>query len=330
MSGKNPLGQGKEPQSYEGLNVIVPLGGWQFVRAKRDPTTNDKKYPVGTIWLNTASQNIWMQTQPAGVWSEIEASGSSVLSIIGTANQIAASSATGNVTLSLIGPYTPATYTAHGVLMGEGTSSIAASSAGTSGQVFTSGGASADGAYQTIGVNSGLTAHGVLLAENNSAFVATAAGSNGQVFLGSTSADPAFGTLTTSTGVAFTTGAHALTIDVQNGGYAVVDQTSGSATLAKQTSYVTDNGASLVTYTLPLAANAVQGNVYQVTGGSVGGWTIAQNASQTIHLGAQNTTTGTGGSLSSNSRYASVTLQCINATGLDFVVIASVGTFTVV
>lgn len=39
--------------------------------------------------------------------------------------------------------------TAHGVLMGEGTSPINASSAGTSGQVFTSGGASADGAYSS-------------------------------------------------------------------------------------------------------------------------------------------------------------------------------------
>ncbi len=39
---------------------------------------------------------------------------------------------------------------AHGVLMGEGTSNVAASGAGTAGQVFTSAGASADGSYQNI------------------------------------------------------------------------------------------------------------------------------------------------------------------------------------
>ncbi len=43
-----------------------------------------------------------------------------------------------------------ATLTAHGPLLGEGTSSVAAASAGTAGQVFTSGGASADGAYQNV------------------------------------------------------------------------------------------------------------------------------------------------------------------------------------
>lgn len=42
-----------------------------------------------------------------------------------------------------------ATLTAHGVLIGEGTNAVAASSAGTAGQLFTSGGASADGAYSS-------------------------------------------------------------------------------------------------------------------------------------------------------------------------------------
>src|SRR5690606_7102639 len=51
--------------------------------------------------------------------------------------------------ISLIGPYTPATYTAHGVLIGEGTSSIAATTSGTAGQLLQSGGASADPAWTT-------------------------------------------------------------------------------------------------------------------------------------------------------------------------------------
>ena len=43
---------------------------------------------------------------------------------------------TGAVALSLIGPYTPATYTAHGVLLGEGTGSIVATAVGATGQTL--------------------------------------------------------------------------------------------------------------------------------------------------------------------------------------------------
>ena len=55
----------------------------------------------------------------------------------GTANQVLVTGSANTETFSLIGPYTPATYTAHGVLVGEGTSSIVATAAGTTGQVFT-------------------------------------------------------------------------------------------------------------------------------------------------------------------------------------------------
>src|SRR5579871_1181566 len=42
------------------------------------------------------------------------------------------------------------TLTSHGVLLGQATSNVAASGAGSAGQVFTSGGASADGSYQNV------------------------------------------------------------------------------------------------------------------------------------------------------------------------------------
>ncbi len=271
MSGKNPLGNGREPQSYEGINVVVPVGGWQLIKSARSPTTSDKKYPVGSIWINTTTNAAYILTSAPGNWSLFgSSSGGAINSITGdtggaelpvagnftlagTANQIAVTGSAGTETFSLIGPYTPATFTAHGVLLGEGTSSI----------------------------------------------VATAAGTNGQVLIGSTGANPAFGTITTSTGVAFTTGAASLAIDVKTGGFAVVDQTTSSATLAVQTMYITDNGATLVTYTLP--ATAPQGSVIKIIGSSAGGWRVAQNANQKIRLGASSTTTGTGGSLSSTN-----------------------------
>lgn len=309
MSGKNPLPT-QDGQAYEGINIIVPFGGWRFVKSKRDPTSNDKKYPVGTLWINTLLQNIWFQTAAAGNWTQLINSGASLVAV--------ANGGTGDTSL-----------TAHGLLVGEGTSAVAVTAAGTTGQVLI-GSTGADPAFGALGLNSGLTNHGVLLAQNNSAFVATTAGTNGQLLIGGT-ADPAFATVTSAGAtIAFTTGNNTLALDVQTGGLTIVDQTSGSVTLAKQTAYMTDNGASLVTYTLPLAANATRGMIYKVVGFGSGGWKIAQNASQTIHFNSSDTTTGAGGSLASTNRYNCVTLMCCNNTGLDFVVTDSEGTLTVV
>jgi hypothetical protein len=69
MTGKNPLGNGKEPQSYEGINIIVPIGGWQLIKSLRAPTTNDKKYPVGSIWIDTASNAAYILTSAPGNWN---------------------------------------------------------------------------------------------------------------------------------------------------------------------------------------------------------------------------------------------------------------------
>jgi hypothetical protein len=84
--------------------------------------------------------------------------GGSVDSVTGTANQVLATPTTGNVVVSLIGPYTPATYTAHGVLVGEGTSSIAAVPPdATSGIPLISQGSATDPAYGTAVVAGGGT-----------------------------------------------------------------------------------------------------------------------------------------------------------------------------
>jgi hypothetical protein len=48
-----------------------------------------------------------------------------VTSVSGTANQVAVATGTTTPIISLIGPYTPATFTAHGIMLGEGTASIA-------------------------------------------------------------------------------------------------------------------------------------------------------------------------------------------------------------
>lgn len=75
MSGKNPLGLSNEPQAYEGVNVIVPVGGWRLVKSNRAPTTNDKKYPIGSIWVNTLTSTSYQLVSAPGVWVNLATTG---------------------------------------------------------------------------------------------------------------------------------------------------------------------------------------------------------------------------------------------------------------
>jgi hypothetical protein len=70
MSGKNPLPT-RDPQAYEGANVVVPISGWQLIKAKRAPTVNDFKYPVGSIWINTVTGAAYILNNAPGNWNLI-------------------------------------------------------------------------------------------------------------------------------------------------------------------------------------------------------------------------------------------------------------------
>ncbi len=161
------------------------------------PTSTQTNYSVGQIvFTGAVGAYAFYIYAGNGVWEEFIGSAFGVSSVNGTPSQILASPTTGAVVLSLIGPYTPATYTAHGVLIGEGTSSIVATTPGTDGQVLT-GNTGADPTFSAIGTKSGLTAHGVLIAEGASAFAVTSAGSAGQLLTsGGASADPTWTTAT--------------------------------------------------------------------------------------------------------------------------------------
>ena len=67
----------------------------------------------------------------------------------------------------------------------------------------------------------------------------------------------------------------------------------------------------------------------EVAGKGTGGWTLAQNSGQVIHMEGVDSTTGTGGSLSSSERYDAVRLLCITA-DTDWLVRSGIGNLTVV
>ncbi len=93
-------------------------------------------------------------------------------------------------------------------------------------------------------------------------------------------------------------------------GTSSINQTSSTATLAASTRYVTNNGATLVTYSLP--TSAAVGDTYTIIGASAGGWTVVENSGQTINYGTQTTTTTTG-SLSSSNQHDKITITCTTA-----------------
>ncbi len=96
-----------------------------------------------------------------------------------------------------------------------------------------------------------------------------------------------------------------------------VDTTAATQQMAVNTGYVSNRNATMVTFTLP--ATAAIGDSVQVLGKGSALWLIAQNASQVIHFGSVNSTSGTGGSLASILQYDCVRLRCITA-NTDWVV----------
>lgn len=246
---------------------------------------------------------------------------------VGTTGQTLTATTASDPAFAAIG--TNSSLTDHGVLLGQGTAAFVASSVGSDGTVMT-GNSAADPTFESIGTKSTLTANGVLLGGGASAFTAATVGTDGQVMIGATAGAPVFATLT-STGatITFTPGTNTLNMESVGGGGTGLtwsEVTGTSQALAVLNGYVLNN-AGLVTATLP--ATAAVGEVIAIVGKGTGGWKIAQNASQTIHLNSSDTTTGVGGSLASTVRYNAVEVVCTTA-NTDFVVRSSMGNITVV
>lgn len=150
---------------------------------------------------------------------------------------------------------------------------------------------------------------------------------NGQLLIGSTGVNPVATTLTAGVGITIANGAGSITVSGTGaGGFATVDQAGAAVTMAASTQYIADN-AGLVTLTLP--AVAAIGDTYRIIGKGAGGWTMAQQAGQTTHMGNVATTAGAGGSLSSSNQWDGITIVCVTA-NTTFAVYGAQGNITVV
>jgi hypothetical protein len=149
---------------------------------------------------------------------------------------------------------------------------------------------------------------------------------NGQTFIGSTGNNPVAATLTAGVGISITNGAGTITIS-GSGSSGWVDQTTGTVTMTTNTGYTSDDGASLVTFTLP--TTSAIGDQVEINGKGAGLYTIAQASGQQIHFGNIASTSGAGGTVSSTLQYDCIKLRCITANTI-WVVVSSVGNFTIV
>jgi len=194
-----------------GQGLINSLPPPQFFEST--PTSTATNYEIGQIaFTGSSGAYTFYIYAGAGVWELLDTatgalytltgdSGTAVpssgnIKIAGTANQVTTSASGSTVTLSLVGPYTPATYTAHGVLIGEGTSSIVATAVGATGTLL-SGNTGADPTFTASPSVTGSVTAGTTLTATLGDITAT----NGN-FVSSTSGKGIFLTSTTGAGVA--------------------------------------------------------------------------------------------------------------------------------
>lgn len=237
-----------------------------------------------------------------------------------------------------------ATFTDHGVLLGSGAAAFTATAVGATGEVL-KGVTGADPAFGAVDLTTDVTGtlpvgnggtgvadptdHSLLVGSGAGAMTELGVASNGQIPIGSTGADPVLATLTEGANITITNGAGSITIAASGGGGGGItwnEVTGTSQAAAVDNGYICNN-AGLVTVTLP--STIAVGESVAITGKGAGKFAIAQNAGQTIYFGSTATTTGAGGSLTSDIQYGAIEILCITA-DTDFIVRSSVGNFTVV
>lgn len=98
---------------------------------------------------------------------------------------------------------------------------------------------------------------------------------------------------------------------VNTGGTSFVNQAASTVTLLSNTVNLINNGATLVSATLPSTSSV--GDRIKILGMSAGGWKLLQVAGQSIKFSPATSTTGTGGSLASTAQYDTCLLTCIVA-----------------
>jgi hypothetical protein len=298
----------------------------------RAPTSTDIKGPngpfaIGQQWVNKSSATSYQLVQlsvsngiQSATWST-NGSATGSLSSLTADDATTATPSSGTITVS--GGTTGLTTTASGSTLSlTGTLDVANGGTGatTLTGVLTGNGTSA------VTANA-VTQHGVIVAGVTNAVASLTVGTNGQVLIGSTGANPAFGTLTSTTGLTFTGGAGSLAINTTGGGLKATSESgAGPFTGATQNSYIFTEAAQT---TVSLPATSAIGDFFIVCGTNAnsGGWLISQATGQEIFSTTNHSTSGATGSISTGAANTSAFLMC-TAANTTWIVLAGTGTIT--
>ncbi len=155
------------------------------------------------------------------------------------------------------------------------------------------------------------TIHTLPVAQGASAFNFLGPLTNGQLLIGSTGLDPVASTLTAGSGVSISNSAGSITINASGGGMTTVNVVSNTQTIAVNTRYICNDGATLITFALP--ATSAVGDVFIIVGKDTGLFTMTQAANQQIFVGTASSTLGATGTVTSNTAKCSIRLVCITA-----------------
>ena len=237
-------------------------------------------------------------------------------------------------------------FTTTGALVSNASGVITDANANTAGYVLTSNGsgsvptfqAASSGGISTIDGNTGsitgstvtISGSGPISTSGTSATmtITTTAANTANADIGSATASSNAFTFTGGAGISTSATCSVITITSSGAsGFLWVNTTTSTQAMIATHGYVSNNGASLVTFTLP--STGTIGDQVGVLGNGSGGWTIAQNSGQTIHFNAVSSTTGVTGGVSSTGQYDSLTLIC-TVTNTDWVAFQPTGNLSVV
>lgn len=168
-------------------------------------------------------------------------------------------------------------------------------------------------------------AAGAIVIGNGASAVSALSLTNGQLPIGSTGLSPVNATLTSGPGISIANGAGSITISTAA---SIVNQTSGGpTTMAPNTVYFANSGATLCSFVLPVTSG--QGDSIEIVGMNAGLWSLGQAASQQIFYGNAASTSGVGGSVAGTLQYDCIRLRC-SVANLSWVVVMAVGNHNVV
>ncbi len=132
--------------------------------------------------------------------------------------------------------------------------------------------------------------------------------------------------ITAGTNISVTPGANTITIASTGSASFAWSVETANLNMVVNHGYICNKASALV---LTLPTTSVVGSIIEVTGINTAlGWQVAQNASQIIHFGTSNTTTGVAGSLASTAIRDSIKMVCVVA-DLEWNVLSSIGNITV-